>query len=420
MIETVNRDDNKASLYFALISRRGNRRQASAAWLQRFFSLQDPVNLDRELIVLIDAVASGVFGAEGRSLCSRQFEVWLKELSERAGFTEQQHDWSQALASKEPSLRSEEYPYLRKHCPIWGQLDASLRGSRLHKALHTYFENIFAGEIPSSAGLADAVDEMLDNLVSDYDKDELPMRRDVQLLEFIIEEKGDKVAAQRRCDVVKQALEAKQSFTQLITNAAMHPEVAGATKASQRFAVAMSRDWIVAAHDDLTAKIRAGVPREIPIKIESWDGKTQAGENETELLESIKSHWIAEEAKRIATIALNPISWGALALGGLVTVYGLWNKSPFLIVVGLAGIGWYFYEKWKLDQTKVQVQTHFNGLRESSPKILKAVLAEVVDWRKDCAAGDAKADELRKYFGSITTEQYMLSNFDSGRSVLNK
>jgi hypothetical protein len=66
------------------------------------------------------------------------------------------------------------------------------------------------------------------------------------------------------------------------------------------------------------------------------------------------------------------------------------------------------------------VQTQFNNLRETSPKILKAVLAEVVDWRKDYAAGDAQADELRKYFGSITTEQHMLTNFDSGRSVLNK
>jgi hypothetical protein len=421
MVETVKRDDNKASLYFALISRRGNRRPASAAWLQRFFSLQDPVDLDRELVVLIDAVASGVFGAEGRNLCAKQFDIWLKELSERAGFTEQQRDrWSQALASKEPSLHAEEYPYLRKYCPIWDQLETSLRGSRLHKALHSYFENIFAVEIIPSASLAEAVDRMLDQLVKEFDEEELPAREKIQLLECIIKEDGDRVAAQRHFDAVKPAFEAKQSFTQLVTNAAMNPEIAGATKASQRFAVAMSRDWIVSAHDDLTAKNRAGVPRDIPIKIESWDGKTQAGENETELLESIKSHWLAEEAKRIATIVLSPINWVALVLGGLVTVYGLWNKSPFLIVVGLAGIGWYFYGKWKLDQTKVQVQTQFNNLRETSPKILKAVLAEVVDWRKDYAVGDAQADELRKYFGSITTEQHMLTNFDAGRSVLNK
>ena len=422
MAEAVRRDDNKASLYFALVARRGNRRKASGAWLQRFFSLQDPENLDTELIVLVDAVANGVFGPEGRGFCSKQFDIWLKELSERVGFTEQQRDrWSQALASKEPSIGTDEYPYLRKYCPIWDQIDGSLRGSRLHKALHTFFENIFSGEIIPPASLAEAVDDMLDKLVEDYDKEELPFREKKKLLDLIVEERGDRHAAQRKFDAsLKQAFEKKQSFTQLVTNAAMQPEILGATKASQRFAVAMSRDWIVAAHDDLTAKNRAGVPRDIPIKIESWDGKTQAGENETELLESIKSHWMAEEAKRIATIVLSPINWVALVLGGLVTVYGLVKGSPFLIIVGIAGIIWYFYGKWKLDQTKVQVQTHFNGLRETSPKILKAVLAEVVDWRKDYAAGDTQADELRKYFGSITTEQHLLTNFDSGRSVLNK
>jgi hypothetical protein len=421
MVEAVHRDDNKASLYFALIARRGCRRQSSGAWLQRFFSLQDPTDLDRELVVLVDAVANGIFGAEGRGFCAKQFAVWLKELSERAGFTEQQRDrWAQALASKEPSVGANEYTYLRKYSPVWGQLDTSLRGSRLHKALHAYFQNILGGEIVPSASLADAVDEMLDKLVTDHDKDELELRQKQKWLELIVEEGGDKVAAQRRFVAVKQALEQKQSFTQLITNAAMHPEVAGATKASQRFAVAMSRDWIVAAHDDLTAKNRAGVPHEIPIKIESWDGKTRDGANEPELLDSIKSHWVAEEAKRIASIALNPMSWGALVLGGVVAAYGLWNKNPFLIIVGLAGVGWYFYEKWKLDQTKVQVKQQFNNLRESSPKILKAVLAEMVDWRKDYAAGDAQADELRKYLQSITTEEHLLTSFDSGRAVLNK
>ena len=323
------------------------------------------------------------------------------------------------MVSKEPSLAANEYPYLRKHCPIWNQLDASLRGSRLHKSLQTFVENIFAGPIVPSASLSDAVDEMLDKLVSDHDKEELPLRREKQLLDLIVEEKGDRVAAERRFGVVKQALEAKQSFTELVTNTAMHPEVAGATKASQRFATAMSRDWIIAAHDDLTAKNRAGVPQEIPIKIDSWDGKSRDGQNETELLDSVKAHWIAEEAKRVATIVLKPISWIALVLGGIMTLYGLWNKSPFLIIVGLAGVGWYFYEKWKLDQTKIQVQQHFNNMRETSPKILKAVLAEFVDWRKDHSTGDAQADDLRKHLQSISTEQHLLTSFDSGRAVLN-
>jgi len=421
MKEAVKRDDNKSSLYFALIARRGERRQASGAWLQRFFSLQDPTDLDRELVVLIDAVANGVFGREGRGFCAQQFDIWLKEISERVGFVEDQRDqWTKALSSKEPSLGAAEYPYLRKYATIWGQMDASLRGARLYKVLENYFTSIFAGEIKALTSLSDAVDEMLDKLVTDFDDEELPKRRDERMLSLLVEEAGDRPAAQRRFGAEKQAFEQKVTFTQLVTNAAMHPEVAGATKATQRFAIAMSRDWIVAALDDLTAKNRAGAPTDIPIKIDSWQGTTRDGADETDLLSSVDSHLRTEEAKRVATIVLKPINWAALVLGGVVGLYGLVTLNWFLLFVGLAGVGWYFYSKSQLDKSKGQVHQHFEDLRDATPKILKAVLAEVVDWQKDYAAADAQAEDLRKYLQSITTEQHLLTTFESGRAVLNK
>ena len=420
MMEAVRRDDNKASLYFALIARRAGRRQTSGAWLRRFFSLQDPTDLDRELVVLINAVANGIFGPEGRGFCAQQFELWLKELSEKVGFAEQQRDqWAAALASKEPSLFDTEYPYLRKHSPAWNQLDASLRGSRMYKALRDYFEGIFSGEIVPASSLGDAVDEMLDRLVTDHDHEELDLRRKKQRMELIVEEGGDRPAAERRFAAQKQTLDQKSTFTQLVTNAAMHPQLAGATKATQRFATAMSRDWILAAHDDLTARNRAGVPTDIPLKIGDWEGKTRDGQNETELISSIDSHLRTEEAKRVATMVLKPINWVALGGGGVVALYGLITLNWFLIILGLAGVGWYFYAKWQLDQGKIHVQQHYENLRNTSPKILKALVAEVVDWRKDFATGDAQAEELRKYLQSITTEQHMLSAFDRGRAILN-
>ena len=420
MMEAVRRDDNKASLYFALIARRGCRRQASGAWLQRFFSLQDPTDLDRELVVLIDAVANGIFGPEGRGFCAQQFELWIKELSEKVGFVEQQRtQWGTALASKEPSLLDNEYPYLRKYSPAWNQLDASLRGSRLHKALRTHFESVFAGEIVPPASFSDAVDQMLDRLVSEFDDEELPLRRDERLLALIVKEGGDRSAAQRQFEAEKQALEQKVSFTQMVTNAAMHPEIAGATRATQRFATAMSRDWILAAHDDLTAKNRAGVPADISLKIGDWEGKTRDGQNETELISSIDSHLRSEEAKRVATMVLKPVNWIALGGGGLLALYGLITLNWFLIILGLGGVGWYFYAKWQLDQGKIQIQQHYQNLRNTSPQILRALLAEVVDWRKDFATSDAQAEELRKSLQSITTEQYLLTHFDAGRAVLN-
>jgi len=422
MMEAVKRDDNKASLYFALIARRGSRRQASGSWLQRFFSLQDPTDLDRELVVLIDAVASGIFGAEGRGFCVQQFELWLKELSERVGFAEQQRDqWANALASKAPSVGADEYAYLRKYSPDWNRLDTSLRGSRLHDALKSYFEGIFTGELRPASSLSDEIDAMLDKLVSpDFDDEALPLRRELELLELINKERGDRVAAERRFQAVKQAFEQKVTFTQLVTNAAMHPEIAGASKATQRFATAMSRDWIVTAHDDLTAQNRAGVPTEIPFRIEGWDGKTRDGQNESELVSAIDSHLRAEETKRVATIVLNPVNWVALLLGGIVGLYGLITLTWFLVILGLGAVGWYFYAKHQVETNKGQIHQHYENLRDTSPKILKGVLAEVVDWRKDFSTGDAKAEELRKYLQSITTEQHMLTQFETGRAVINR
>jgi len=350
-----------------------------------------------------------------------QFEAWLKELSQRVGFVEEQRvQWSQALKSKEPSLRTDEYPYLRKYSPDWPQLDETLRGSRIHKVLKAFFSGVFEGELIMPLLLSDAVDGMLDKLVTDFDDDELPLRRDERLLTLIVEEGGDKDAAQRRFGAEKKALEEHLSFTQLITNASMHPEIAGATKATQRFATALSRDWIIEAHDDLTAQNRAGVPVDISIKIDSWDGKTHDGSDEVELVNAIQSHLSMEETKRVVALVLKPINWIALGLGSLLAVYGLIRMQLPWIIIGLAGVGWYFYSKWQLGQQKLQVQQHYSTLRETCPKILKAVLAEVVDWRKDFATSDAEADEVRTYLQSISSDQHVLTSFEDGRAVLPK
>jgi len=108
----------------------------------------------------------------------------------------------------------------------------------------------------------------------------------------------------------------------------------------------------------------------------------------------------------------------ALVLGGVVGVYGIITLNWFLVMVGIGGVGWYFHSKAQVDKSKRQVHKHFESLRDGMPKILKAVLAEVVDWRKDFATADAQAEDFRKYLQSITTDQHLLTSFESGRAVM--
>ncbi len=57
LAEAIRRDDEKTSLFFALISRRAGRSEANRVWLDRYFGLQDPYKLDRQTVVMVDALA---------------------------------------------------------------------------------------------------------------------------------------------------------------------------------------------------------------------------------------------------------------------------------------------------------------------------------------------------------------------------
>ena len=88
--EGIRRNDEKTSLFFALICRRANRKNACLKWTQRYLANQDEENLDRNSIVILDAFASGLLGADTEGVISRQMNEWLSQLEDKPGFTERQ------------------------------------------------------------------------------------------------------------------------------------------------------------------------------------------------------------------------------------------------------------------------------------------------------------------------------------------
>ena len=99
--EGIKRNDEKTSLFFALICRRANRKNACLKWTQRYLANQDEENLDRNSIIILDAFASGLLGADTEGVISRQMNEWLSRLEEKPGFTEQQTEqWSEAINLK--------------------------------------------------------------------------------------------------------------------------------------------------------------------------------------------------------------------------------------------------------------------------------------------------------------------------------
>lgn len=422
--EGIKRNDEKTSLFFALVCRRADRKGSCLKWTQRYLANQDEENLDRKTIIILDAFASGLLGADSEGVVSRQMTQWLDHLSEKPGFVEQQTvQWSEAINLKRKSLEDTSYTYLQKYSKTWPVLEDIMEGANLHADILGYFTDIFDQEA-STDSLKEQLDDILESLVTDFDDEELPLRKEEKFEQFVVDFEGDEDRARQNMTVEQTAFETHKDFTQLLTDAAMKPESSHASASTQKFAIALSREWITNAYNDVTAQNRMKIPNEIEINVDTFNDKTTDGQNEQELLGRFQALVDREKEAALAQMVLSTFDQYCLYGGGVIAAIGLGMMvagSMFLgLIAIIAGIGLilnHFSKKKKIEAGRQNIETQFEQKRTNGMQIIRATLAEVVDFRAEFAAKDAQSQQVIDFLEQITPEQYVRKLADSNRRV---
>lgn len=419
--EAIRRDDNKTSLFFALICRRARRSEALTRWLTRYFQMQNPMAIDREVVVMLDGLANGVFGGGALIACSTVIEQWLAELEEQAGFLEdQRRRWSAQLDVMAPKPRENDYPTLRQYATNASALLNALCAARRNQVVHDFFTNLFTGEILMPPSIEAACDSLLDLLVKNFDDEELPHRREERMLQLIKEEDGEKDSAKRRYDAEVEVHQDKTNFAAVLTSSAMHPEQLGATRATQRYAVSRSREWILAAHNDLVARDRMQMPRQADLTIASWSGSSIDGTNEQALAADLKQNYDSKIESAVNAVSLTPAAWivlvAGILIGGLIMTGGGIAIAIGLVLMAAAGA--FFYWKYKdLDRQREEARKALATEHGQVSAILKASLAELADYRREVAAEDGRSSAVASLLESLSSPQFVLQRPEQRVSV---
>ena len=422
--EAIKRNDEKTSLFFALICRRADRKAASLKWTRRYLENQDEANLDRKTIIILDAFASGLLGADTDGLISKQIDTWLEHLSEKPGFVEQQtKQWSDAINLKKKPLGDTNYKYLPKYSPTWPVLKEVMEGARLHADLLAYFINIYEQK-DSTAALKVQLDETLDSLVTDYDDEELPLKKEKRYHEFVVQFNGDTKIAQQHMDLEESAFETHKDFTQLLTDAAMKPESSNASVSTQKFAIALSKPWIQDAYNDVVAKNRMHVPNEIQVTIDTFKAITTDGQNETAMIAGFNAHTDREKADALSKCVMSGFDNISHFIGIGLIVLGIilgFAVAPFLgVIVGIAGIVLtvlHFNKKKTVETNRQNIETQFEERRKNGIIIIRAILAEVVDYRAEFATTDAESEKVVTFLEELTPDQYIRKLANTPRRI---
>ena len=422
--EAIRRDDEKTSLFFALVCRRAERKEACLKWTQRYLANQDEEMLDRKAIIVLDAYASGLLGADTEGVISRQIDQWLMHLEEKPGFVEQQtQQWSDAINLKRKQIDDTSYSYLRKYSNTWPVLEDIMEGACLHETMLDYLTGIFDKDVQTGP-LKEQLDDILNSLVSDFDDEELPLRKEEQFEQFVIDFNGDEKRAKSNMQIQQTAFETHKDFTQLLTDAAMTPESSGASVSTQKFAFALSHQWVLNAYNDVVAKNRMKIPDVIEINVDTFNGDTTDGHNEAELIDKFNKLVDSERDTALEDYKLSAFESFCFIGGILIAIVGLFMAGTGNKLLGLisliAGIGMiikYYSANKKLNSAKKQIIEQFEKKRDDGSQIIRATLADVVDFRMEFAEKDSESEKVIDFLEQVRPDQYVRKRADSGRKI---
>ena len=252
------------------------------------------------------------------------------------------------------------------------------------------------------------------------------MRKQERVEQLTLDCDGDLERVRKKMQIEQTAFEQSKNFTQLLTDAAMKPESSHVAVSTQKFALALSKEWILSAYNDIVAKNRMNVPNEIELNLFHFSVATVDGQNEDEVLDRFNSELDFERAKALSRNNLSSYDraslYGGIAIFfiGIFMLAGGKNAITLGLIAAIAGIILmvnFFAKERKVEEKKKCVEGQYIDRRTKGCQIIRAVLAEVVDYRNELEKWDAESQKVVDYLERLTPSEYVCKTKDSGRRI---
>jgi hypothetical protein len=420
-IETAfGRSPGRTALFFTLILRRQGRLPSATRWLRHYLDSLSPVALGRDFAVILEAVAQGAFGAAARDLVRQKMAEWADQLGNDDDATATQVDrWREEIERYRGTSVSADFPKLSTLSPQWPDLDRALAGAASHQGLLDTYRAMMAEEPKPSARIEDAVDDILDRLVSEYDVEELPLKRELDKQEAIIESHGDLDAAQQLAELQSAARDETLDYLTIQSTSALLPDRIGVSRATQRVAVSACEPWLREAHGQYTLEYRQQVPDDVRAKISSqltfgssafkmqpWEGSFI--QQMPDLERDLAWHWDRAIEPFVNSLRFD---WGKAAivpavvlLGGFAFLAAVGAVVFGLIAVLVGGAIWgglIWMEAEQIEKTRIQAEAALKKAKAESLRQLREAGAELTDWSSRFQAEDRKEIDVRSMFDDL-------------------
>lgn len=407
--EAYLRDRNKTALLFGIVCRRAGLVEESNAWFMDYVSFQKPEAVDRTMVMLLNLYSGDAMGrgdVEDGILTTVVGWQYQQIMDPNAPYERQLvNDWKstcQELIAKAPATTSD-FEALRNFSPIWDSLRRSLQASRLHREFSTFMERELARR-DYDVSEKQFLDDALLSLVSEFDGAELPLRREREYQQLIIDLDGNDQAARVLRRIKDDILTETKPMVAILTDAARDSRLTSSTAATHVFALRSQLPWIRKAYEEVVAEYRRGTPKVVPFTVGGFKSETTDGTDEAQQRNAFLSFVEKEEREALAKAAA-PDSAQTLFIVG-VTLLAVGVVLAFIPDLRLLGVilaivgGIMAYhnhavvKKAREDAEKIKKQ--MADKRRYGDAVVAKVCAEVHDWRAEYDLNDGAETDVER------------------------
>jgi len=408
--EAMARDDEKTSLLFCLVHLRANRIETSMKWLNRYLSMQDPSKMESKIITILDAITSGVFGIEAKRNCLEKVNEWIKELNYPEYKNVQIKRWERYFREEIEKIDDDEFPYLNKYVNEKEKVKDIISISRTSENILSDVKNIMEENEYKNLSSTNKIDNLLQLLVFNYDNEELELKKDIQKNKHIIEANGDISKALKEFEKTSGAFEEVNDFYNHITNVAMEPKITNASLTTKKFAISISKDFIIKGYNEIFSIESANMLPDLTININKWSGTTKNGSNQKELEESLDKFFDDEFHDEIYGERLfNMRMLIATILGIIGIIFTLKIPVAASIIFSVVLI-YNIVEFIKANSKREAKIRQLNEIKKQNKSILDNVLAEIVDYYFTYKNSRKDHEQFLDYINSFNYENYIESS----------
>lgn len=408
--EAMSRDDEKTSLLFCLIHLRANRNETAMKWLNRYLSMQDPTKMESKIITVLDAITSGVFGSVAKKTCLEKVNSWMNELNSYGEIKKTQIDrWERYFREQIETIDEDEYPYIVKYVQEKDTVIDIISTSQTQKEVLRDLKNIMNEKEYTKISSTNKIDNLLNMLVFNYDKEELQLKRDIQKNKHIIEENGDMTKALKAFEKTSIALENENNFYNHITNIAIENNTVNAGLNTKKLAISLSKDSIINGYERISNIKSSEMLPDLNIQINEWNGTTKNGSNENELQKNLNDYLDDKFHDEVYSDHLFNIKMLIAIVIGLIGIF-FTLKQPIVAAIIFSIVLIFnvveFLRVYSKRESKIK---QLNEIKKQHKTLLSNIIAEIVDYYFIYKNSEKDRDNFINYINSFNYDEYIIN-----------